>query len=88
MLCSYIHTCLLKMCNKCGKCCWQRTTKDGWKIIGNYTEDEIEMLLKDRVQHKGCEMLQDDNDKHICLIHKILGFNRKPKACQEYKCDN
>ena len=54
--------------------------------MAGLTKSEIVMLMKTRVPHKGCMMVQDDSDKHICLIEKELGYDRKPNACKEYNC--
>lgn len=81
-------------CKKCGNCCrtmkrnfWEQAIKDASMVPMHpaktlIIDKQIEML-QPRNQGEGCEMLDGD----LCLIHKLLGYEFKPKQCRDYICE-
>ena len=53
------------------------------------TWDEKQMLLEERKKYPpndGCLMLYFNNKVSQCLIHAILGADKKEANCQNYFC--
>lgn len=59
---------------RCGLCCQTLVGSDFWEK--GLTEEQKELLLKERKEHKGCEMLIFENGLATCLVQKTLGFKR------------
>ena len=71
-------------CKRCGKCC----KEDVW-LGSDLTWDEKQMLISERAklpEASGCRMLYYKDDVAVCLIHELLGSNKKETVCQQYKC--
>ena len=79
-------------CEQCGRCC-EAMSRDFWQK-GTYTKAQIKKL-KDRIASEklstkypeykdGCEMLRNVDDKCVCLIHLLFGFEAKADVCRNY----
>ena len=78
------------VCQRSGLCCQKLVRPQMW-VGGNLTWEQKQNLLKERkrypVNPEGCEMLYFEGKKAVCLIHKLYGFDVKPRQCREYPGD-
>ena len=87
------------ICKRCGLCCFVPHVKPETWLDGNLERNPRNpldrnmqrALIMERGKHKklvfpACEMLFWDvkNKVAVCTIHKVLGYEKKPKKCKGY----
>ena len=77
------------VCNRCGKCCLELCEKNIW--IEQLDWQEKQDLFKERAKYqsyeKGCLMVVFEGKKAVCLVHRVFGYDKKPKECRDYPID-
>jgi hypothetical protein len=84
--------CHIKRCRRCGLCCQVLFSTDNyWSDHTHYTKEQLDLLWRERNKYppkKGqCEMVIFEGKIAVCLIHRFLGYEYKPKACKDYPKD-
>lgn len=79
-----------KTCSRCGQCCMQASmwVNSSHPLIARIVKAMVQAgateIFRDGGPNDPCDMLVLEDGKATCLIHKYLGYECKPNACQEY----
>lgn len=71
-------------CRRSGECC-RNADRDLWQTA-DLLEKEKRLLLLERSKYSdnGCLMMIVENGLATCLIHKLLGKDKKPEICRVF----
>ena len=73
-------------CSQCGLCC-KYIAEEDFYLRSDLTKEQF-VKLEIKETNKGvCGALAKEDDKYVCLVHKLFGQKAKASQCRDYPSD-